>query len=1150
MSSPTIPERPANSSDVDVAAPLALTRARHWHAQTETDTARAEAKATEQLAELVRDPDGVRFTMEFVDRVTRPEDNKVAARNLRKITDAPDFLGPLNKSMLGLGAALGTSLPGVVMPAARRRMRQMVGHLVLNADGAALNAQLDKAAAEGTQLNLNLLGEAVLGEKEAKDRAERTRQIILNPKVTYVSVKASSLCAQLNHWDFEGSVTRLKDRLRPLYRAAISRSPHVFINLDMEEYHDLDLTIRLFTELISEPEFHDLRAGIVLQAYLPDTLQALAQIKDFALERRAAGGAPIKVRLVKGANLSMERVAAETHGWAQAPYRTKAEVDANYIRLLDYILQPEYADAIQVGIASHNLFTSAMAWELAARRGVEKQVEAEMLQGMAPAQSRAVHEVFGEMILYTPIVTAEDFDVAISYLIRRLEENSAKQNFLYSLFAPEVEGPDHRTPMQQQEDRFTAAVKDRWSTPFGPQRTQDRTAQEGTQAPRIGRFVNEPDTDPALPANRQWAVDAIAHDPGAPEHAEVTDPAEVEAAVARAKELGAAWGTVPGAQRQEALQAIADALADARGDLISVMAHDAGKTVDQSDPEVSEAIDFANYYGYCAAELDSYRSQFSPRAVTVVVPPWNFPVAIPNGGICSALAAGSAVIIKPAPQVVRCAEVLVAAVRRGLEAAGQDPDLVQLVRADEGAAGKALISHKDVDQVILTGASDTAALFRSWDPHMRLSAETSGKNAIIVTPAADPDLAVADLYHSAFAHSGQKCSAASLVILVGKQGSSKRFINQLVDAATTLKVGPGTDISTAMNGLIEAPGEKLHRGLTRLEPGETWLVKPKQLDEEGRFFSPGIRDNVAPGSWFHTHECFGPVLGIMYAKDLEQAVEWQNATGFGLTGGIHTLDDDEVEYWMEHVEVGNAYVNRGITGAIVQRQPFGGWKNSSVGAGAKAGGPNYVAQLGDWADGDLSTPQRVDVSPAVAAVIRRFDQLSEDDQWWLWRAAELDALAWREEFGIDHDPTGLISEANIFRYRPLLNPLPVRVGEGFALRDVVRLLAAAELTGTDVEISGPAPVCEELAQAGIEARVSSDGDFAAQVRAGASLRVRTVGAVAEELYAAAAESASVVLDTPVLADGRRELLSFLLEQAVSVTMHRFGIITNTGHIQR
>lgn len=1142
------------SDDVEAAVEAAAQRARTWL----STTADEKDRATEQLADLLRDDDGVKFTMDFVDRVMRPEDDKVAAHALADVSNEfdPSFLGRINASLIGLGAFFGPILPNLVMPIARTYMRKMVGHLVLDAASDALNKTLDKAAESGEQLNLNLLGEAVLGEEEARSRAERTLQLIRNPRVTYVSVKASSMVAQLNPWDLEGSVERLKERLRPLYTEAAKRDPQVFINLDMEEYHDLDLTLRLFKELLAEEQFKELETGIVLQAYLPDSLEALADLAEFAKKRVAEGGAKIKIRIVKGANLSMEHVEGETHGWPVAPYVTKEEVDANYYRLLDYILRDEFADSVRLGVATHNLFTAALAYELGVKRNVLHMMDSEMLQGMSPAQQAAVREAFeGRQILYTPVVHMEDFDVAVSYLVRRLEENSAPQNFLHALFAPNKpkREQENLTPLQAQERAFRRAIDERWDTFAGRRRTQNRQEEHGLQAPRTGRFVNEPDTDPALPANREWALQILANDPGEHGIEEVSDPDTVNEAVARAQKLGDEWGKKSAAERADALAGVGAEIADRRGDLINVAAYEANKTIAQTDPEVSEAIDFTVYYGHTARMLEDYSAEFHPHRVTVITPPWNFPIAIPTGGISAALAAGSAVIVKPAPQVVHCAKLVVQAFRTALEAQGYDPDLVQLVLTDEGDAGKALISHEDVDAVVLTGASDTGALFRSWNPRMNIMAETSGKNALIITPAADPDLAIADLYNSAFGHSGQKCSASSLVIFVGAAGESERLRNQLLDSVRTLKVGPGYDITTTMNGLAEPPTEKLMRGLTKLEPGEKWLIKPEKLNEEGTLWSPGIRDNVRPGSWYHVNECFGPVLGIMHAETLDQAIEWQNSTGFGLTGGIHSLDDAEVDYWIDHVEVGNAYVNRGITGAIVQRQSFGGWKQSVMGPGAKAGGPNYVAQFGTWSEGELP-PRDVDIEPEISAKLRDYgenlkDELSEEDLAWLWRAAELDQIAWQEEFGREHDRTGLVSEANIFRYRNLLQPLHVRITEDYQLRDVARHQLAALRTGTEVSWTAPEEVAKKLQKIGCDVESMSADQFAQRVAKDKSCRVRVIGTPEQAVFEGAVESDSVVLDQPVLADGRRELLPYYLEQAVTVTMHRFGIIRNTGGVR-
>ena len=1132
---------PPNSADLDAVVEAAVARAYHW--MDETAEADANDASTQQLAEMLRDDNGVRFTMDFVDRVMRPESNRVAANALRSITRGVDarFLGQINALLVGVGAFVGPFLPNVVVPAARARLRQLVGHLVLDAESDAVNKLLDNAKQRGEQLNLNLLGEAVLGEEEATDRAERTLALIKNPRVTYVSVKASSMVSQLNHWDYDECVRQVKDRIRPLYRAARDRDPRVFINMDMEEYHDLHLTIDVFTQLLSEDEFKDYEGGIVFQAYLPDTLGALEYLAEFAQRRVAEGGSKIKIRLVKGANLSMERHHAEVKGWPQAPYLTKDEVDANYYRLLDFILRPEYADALTIGVASHNLFTSALAYELAQRRGVTSMVDSEMLQGMSPAQQEIVRDVYGRQILYTPVVKRDDFDVAVSYLVRRLEETAAPQNFLPALFAPKTADHD---PIKEQEKVFRWAVDNRWDVHNGPNRTQNRNDEQGrhvaADSAATGRFLNEPDTDPALEANRAWAVEHLNNPPAVDTGEEITDPSTIRDHIARALEAQRAWGARSSDERAEVLEAIGDEIARRRGDFIAIAAHEAGKTVDQTDPEISEAIDFCDFYADSARHLDDIAGEFEPNKLTVVVPPWNFPVAIPTGGVMASLAAGSAVILKPAPQVTQCAKLIADCIHTVFEAKGIDPDTVQYVRADEGEAGKALLTDDAVDAIILTGASDTAQLFKSWNPKLNVMAETSGKNAIIITPSADPDLAVNDLYLSAFGHSGQKCSAASLAILVGSAGESDRLKNQLLDAASTLVVGPGTDLSTTMNGLIEAPGEKLERGLTRLEPGETWLLEPKQLDEEGKFWSPGIRDDVKPGSWYHQNECFGPVLGIMHAKDLDEAIEWQNSTGYGLTAGIHTLDGDEINHWLDRVEAGNVYVNRGITGAIVQRQPFGGWKKSSVGPGAKAGGPNYVAQMGTWRDSDTLAPSPgVSISAKVQGLLEEFrPQVSTEDYGWLSRAAEYDQRAWDREFGHGHDFSGLRSEANIFRYRNTLEPVVIYVGEHYALRDVYRQLIAAAITGTAVRVVTPATLAPDLEAAGVTVD--------AHTVEGNPPRVRVIGDAPEELYG---DISTAVFDGPALIDGRRELLPYLLEQSVSATLHRFGVIHDPAGIR-
>ncbi|HKQ61782.1 MAG TPA: aldehyde dehydrogenase family protein, partial [Candidatus Polarisedimenticolaceae bacterium] len=383
-------------------------------------------------------------------------------------------------------------------------------------------------------------------------------------------------------------------------------------------------------------------------------------------------------------------------------------------------------------------------------------------------------------------------------------------------------------------------------------------------------------------------------------------------------------------------------LARRRGDLIGAMIVDGAKTVTEADPEVSEAVDFARYYARALGAGDVVDGcRLEPLGVVVVAPPWNFPLSIPAGGVLAALAAGNAVLLKPAPEAVLVGWHLANA----LWEAGIPREVLQFVPCPDSEVGRALITDPRVDAVILTGSVETARRFLEWRPDLRLFAETSGKNAIIVTALADRDQAVRDLVRSAFGHNGQKCSAASLAICEAEVYDDPAFRRQLRDAAASLAVGSAWEPGSRVTPLTQSPGRALQRALTTLDEGEEWLLEPRPVSREAPLWSPGIKLGVARGSFFHRTECFGPVLGLMRAADLDEAIALANDQPFGLTSGIESLDDREVARWLEGIEAGNLYVNRGITGAIVGRQAFGGWKASSVGPGAKAGGPSYALQL-------------------------------------------------------------------------------------------------------------------------------------------------------------------------------------------------------------
>jgi RHH-type transcriptional regulator, proline utilization regulon repressor / proline dehydrogenase / delta 1-pyrroline-5-carboxylate dehydrogenase len=1112
-----------------------------------------------RLAEVLKDPRGLPFTVGFVDQVIRPEDSRVAARSLAELAkDLPAFLPAYLRAAIRLGAVTGLALPGMVIPVVRRVLRGMVGHLIVDARERQLGAAIERIRTGGVRLNINLLGEAVLGEREAARRLEGTHRLLARDDVDYVSIKVSATVAPHAPWAFDATVAHVVESLTPLFRRAAQASPAKFINLDMEEYRDLDMTVAVFTALLDRPEFLELEAGIVLQAYLPDALGAMIRLQEWAAARRARGGAGIKVRVVKGANLPMERVEASLHHWPLATWSTKRESDTNYKRLLDYALHPDRIENVRIGVAGHNLFDIAFAWLLAGRREVRAGVEFEMLLGMAQAQAEVVKREVGGLLLYTPVVHPREFDVAIAYLVRRLEEGASDDNFMSAVF----DLSSNEALFERERDRFLASLAELDRAVPPPNRRQDRREPAGDEP--MAAFDNVPDTDPALPANAAWGAEILERAGSSAVGADLVEAAtlrteeELESVLSGATEAAAKWGALPGAERAAYLRRAAVVLERRRAELLEVMAAEAGKTLDQGDPEISEAIDFANYYATRAEELDRIEGATSrPVRLTVVTPPWNFPVAIPAGSTLAALAAGSAVVIKPAKQARRCGAVMVDA----LWEAGVPREVLRLVQVSERSLGSRLVSDERVDRLILTGAYETAELFRSFRSDLTLLAETSGKNAIVVTPSADIDLAVKDVVHSAFGHAGQKCSAASLAILVGSVATSKRFRNQLVDAVTSLKVGLPVDATTQMGPLIGPADGKLLRALTTLGPGESWVVEPKRLDEDGRLWSPGVKEGVAPGGEYHLTEYFGPVLGIMTAGTLEQAIELQNQVPYGLTAGLHTLDRDDLALWLDRVQAGNLYVNRGITGAIVRRQPFGGWKKSAVGAGTKAGGPNYLIGLCDWepasagtggagaetgaarAEGGAAEPETVEPAAGPAGLLAAARTAELEGVEFLERALRGDAAAWRAEFGTRRDVSGIAAERNIFRYVP--TPVTIRHEPDSPVIELLRVVAAGVLAGAPTSVSTatepPAAVRSAIEALDVTVTVEDDTTWHARARKLESGRVRLLGGSATSLYAAIGGRPDIaVYAQPVTAAGRVELLPFLREQAVSITAHRFG----------
>ncbi|BBO30396.1 proline dehydrogenase family protein [Lacipirellula parvula] len=1219
----------------------------------------AERRQQAELDRMIQSPADKATMVEITDQAFRAQLSPRAADQLIHILDVqgvPRFFGPLDRTLLKGFQSFGAYLPGVAMPLVKEKMQQETANVVLPAEEDLLRQHLEDRRHEGLRMNVNYLGESLLGEEDAQARLKSYLQALQEPFIEVMSVKISTIYSQISGLAREHTIEVLCDRLELLYRAAAKNKfrrhdgqlVSKFVYLDMEEYRDKEITSKVFMRTLDRPGFEQLHAGIALQAYIPDSFATQRRITEWARRRVEQGGAPATIRVVKGANMEMERVEASLRGWPLATFSDKLHTDANYHRMLQYGMQPENLAAVRLGVASHNLFSIAYGLVLAAQSGQLDHVQFEMLEGMANHQRRALFELAENLLLYAPACRQEDFINAIGYLVRRLDENTGPDNFLRYAFNLEVGG----ATWNRLEQNFVASFDAMQTLTDEPRRVQDRTQESTTNDSRAAGFIpavppppaplispthpatdftNAPDTDWSLPANSDWGADILAR--WQPRHGDnatqvplviageqlfddrevrpSTDPSRPKTVVAKYRQATAndaahavqcaaadpdGWRRLPPRERTATLHRVADELARRRGDLMGAMLAEGGKLLTESDPEISEAIDFCCFYAETAQDFYELPGLAARgRGVVIVVSPWNFPLAIPCGGVAAALAAGNTVILKPASDTVLIAHALCEC----FWAAGVPRTALQFVPCSGATVGQQLISHHAVDAVILTGGTETALDMLHRKPSINLLAETGGKNATIVTALSDRDLAIKNVLHSAFSHSGQKCSATSLLILEEEVYEDAKFRATLCDAVESLRVGSAWELHSKMGPLIRPPSGDLERALKELEGGESWAVMPRlHVDGNASLVSPGVKWGVQPGSITHLTEFFGPLLGVMSAKNLHAAIDLVNATGYGLTSGLESLDDREHRIWQEGIRAGNLYINRPTTGAIVLRQPFGGLGKSAFGPGIKAGGPNYVAPLMAFEDKESpANQQRAGgfIPPVPAAQSSRAEELDivfppdslilphesvaerqthlhslrhtlaalGQSARLLLTAADLarldhaidSYLAWTlDEFEPAHDHFLLVGEDNLRRYRAVAN-VRLRVADGDAPWDVFARAAAARAAGCRVVVSSSPALPESLRQAvalldgatdnwagAIEFITESDEQLVAAIQAGGVGRLRYAdrSRVPDAIRIAATEAYVYIADAPVLAHGRVELLWYQQEQSLSHVYHRYG----------
>ncbi len=1133
-----------------------------------------------KYSELIKFPEDKIYLMRLMDESTQITNKRKLVKRIKflhKKYGMLHFLTPTEKMLFNFFIWFGELAPGLSVPAFQSYLRATTAKAIVNEAPAKLKKHLSKRYEDKIGQNVNLIGEVVLGEGEANKRYEHYLEALEKPEINYMSIKLSGIFSHIHPLNYDEGKKILIERMTEIYRKAMAypvkdaqgKVAAKFINLDMEEYKDVELTYDVFTETLDKEEFKDLRAGVVLQAYLPDSCMRQKRLVEWAQKRVANGGVPIKMRLVKGANLQMETVVSSSKHWANPVLDTKTMTDANYLKMIDYGFEPERAKAVNMGIASHNLFSIAYAQIKAKELGVEQYVEHEMLEGMANNLVRAMGNFGFPLTLYAPVVTNEHFLNAVSYLVRRLDENTGEENFIAHSFNLEVDDNSWKYLRKQFDDAL--AIKDSLSEE--PKRQQNRITETYSVVDTKTAYHGEADTDFDLAPNYQWSKDIVSkwklnkgdkpfeypaqvgdtvikdapvrsyNDHSREEEIEtfkvgMTTSEHVKEVIEIAEKDASGWRQMSAEEHHQALAKVANKLRENRNDLIGVMCASTGKTIMEGDVEVSEAIDFTEFYPRTAKTFFNLENvTVKGKGTVLVIPPWNFPLAIPVGGVIAGLSAGNTVIIKPATAAAPVAFLFV----KLMHEAGIPKDTLQIVLPDGRDTLNVLTQHPSIKHIIFTGGTETVYRIAENNPKTPISGETGGKNAIIVTSSADKDIAVASAVQSAFYNAGQKCSACSLLLLQSDIYDDPIFIEKLKDAGESMLVGSPWDLPTLVGPMIAADTDNkaLTQAINNLESGESWLVKPKVLDKQRRIMHPGIKMGVKKDSFTFQTELFAPLLAVVRFDTLDEAIDMVNSTGYGLTSGLHSLDEREQLVWRDKIEAGNLYINRGITGAIVQRQPFGGMKESAFGNGVKAGGPNYVSCFMNIESEKAMSSKADAASLKLSAKLTSAINDSKDKAY-IAAAVEDYQKSYKEIFSQMNDVSQVVGEDNYFRYIPAMK-VALRVRSTDDLKHVLMVAAATEITGTKIAVSVSPDFKEKDTVKDIFSQAVIEDETTFNTKAKQYKRLRLCGGkTADDFYTNAAAKGVYLANTTPLQCGRLELLNYLQEQSITTVYHRYG----------
>ena len=860
---------------------------------------------------------------------------------LQEIIHSHDFskINILDRIRLKAVAHLAHLLPQLSLGMMQSVMRKSIEKLLISDTGNA-NAHIAEKSNEGLQLTINPAGEEIISDKDAKNFIRICKEYLSSDSVQRISIKLSQLHRYTSGPSGLAKREQLIQELTALYKVAMENPvtentgynhhlqlPHKLITLDMEAYADLELSMSVFKDCLDQDELLDYSAGIVVQSYLPDSGVIMKELLEWSQARVARGGAPVYIRLVKGANLNMEKVNAETHGWDSPCFDSKLDSDANFKYLLKYAIGYAQTRDCYLGVGTHNLFDIAYALLLSEKYQVQNAVSIETLYGMSNGIDKVAQILSKDSWVYCPVVASDKLPSTLAYLSRRLDEHSHPDHYLAHSFRCIPGSAVWKAQVDAFRDSFAQIPKLEHKTRRQDNRIENKEWKIGDE------FINCPATDFSLAKNIDWAKSIYKKENETQRPLKIQD-ASTDEILEKSEGAARLWAATDISQRKEQLDAVANTLSTSRSELIASLMTNISKPLVEADAEVCEAIDFCTYYPRSYESL-SQEFNLRPKGICLILAPWNFPVGITTGMIAAALTAGNAVIVKASPHAVQASHKTVQCFWN----AGISKHLVQFIPSDNDGVITELLGHPKIQLVSLTGSSHTASQLLKTHPELPLITETGGKNAIIVSAVSDMDEAILHVLKSATSFSGQKCSAASLLLLDSERFHDPAFKEALVNAFASLKTGsvwdPRVDITPLNGNAEERIAQIMHDA--KASNGD-WALIPKIDEENPRLVSPGICWGVHSSDDMAKNEYFAPILSVIEVSCVSEGIDIINASDYGLTAGLESLDPKEHVEFKTRSEAGNLYINRPITGAIVSRQAFGGMKASQIGTSYKAGG--------------------------------------------------------------------------------------------------------------------------------------------------------------------------------------------------------------------